>query len=271
MGLLAWIILLTAAYPLQRAWWDNRHTTLLQAVTWAVAAWVTWTGALLAAWLWPEREPWTLRYLALSLTGCAAIAVLGARRPIVTAWNFVVVGLLAVLLLPLAEGLGTPRLSVPNALFLGGTLAVGVLNYLPTRFGPVALLLAMVLGIELAAVLPPENVLENWRAALPVGQLLLALSPWVAFVLCRSQSPPASEFDRLWLAFRDRFGLVWGQRLREQFNRAAQNAGWPVYLRWGGLRLQPAATRPAVEEQEEIVAALRALLKRFGPEEASDQ
>jgi hypothetical protein len=267
MALSAWIILLTAAYPLQRAWRDARPTTLMQTVAWALAAWVTWTGTLLASWLWPELEPMMLRYLSLSLTGCAAIGVLGARRPIVTAWNFVVVGLLAVLLLPLAEGLGTARLSVPNALFLGGTLVVGVLNYLPTRFGPAVLLLGAALGIEFAAVLPPESVPKNWRAALPVGQLLLALSPWVAFVLCRSQSPPASEFDRLWLVFRDRFGLVWGQRLREQFNRAAQNAGWPVYLRWGGLRLHSAATLPAADAQEEILATLRALLKRFGPEE----
>jgi hypothetical protein len=40
-----------------------------------------------------------LRYLALCLTGCVGVAVLGARRPGVGAWDFVLLGLLAVLLL----------------------------------------------------------------------------------------------------------------------------------------------------------------------------
>jgi len=31
----------------------------------------------------------------------------------------------------------------------------------------------------------------------------------------------ASEFDRLWLRFRDRWGLFWSQRVREQFMKYA--------------------------------------------------
>ena len=50
------------------------------------------------------------------------MAVLGARRPGVTAWNFVVAGLLAVLLRPLFEGLGELRLGPAHLLFLGGAL-----------------------------------------------------------------------------------------------------------------------------------------------------
>ena len=99
------------------------------------------------------------------------------------------------------------------------------------------------------------------------GGLLLALAPWAAYTGAWGHPPPASEFDRLWLGFRDRFGLVWGQRLREQFNRSAVHAGWPVTLRWTGLRLRPGTSLPRPEVQEEILATLRALLKRFGPEE----
>jgi hypothetical protein len=193
--------------------------------------------------------------------------VLGARRPGVGAWNFVLLGLLAVLLLPLAEGLGGLHLSWPRVLFLAGTLAVGVLNYLPTRLGPAALLLALGCGLELASVLPPDMVPDGLRPALPAGGLLLALSPWAAYTAGRGRPRPAAEFDRLWLGFRDRFGLVWGQRLREQFNRSAAHAGWPVVLRWTGLRLKPGAALPRPDVQEEILATLRALLKRFGPEE----
>jgi hypothetical protein len=69
------------------------------------------------------------------------------------------------------------------------------------------------------------------------------------------------------LGFRDRFGLVWAQRAREQFNRAAFHAGWSIVLRWGGLRLRTGAMPPDSSKQEEIIATLRALLKRFGPDE----
>jgi hypothetical protein len=267
MTVLSAVLLLAGAYPLGRAWWDSRRTTLVQAAGWAVAAWAAWTGAVLLDWLRPEKDPLLTRYLGLCLTGCAAVAVLGARRPGVGVWNFVVCGLLAVLLLPVALGLGELRLEWPYALLLAGTLAVGVLNYLPTRLGPVALLLAAGCAIELANVLPRESVPEPLERVLPVGRLLLAVSPWAALAQFRWRVLPPAEFDRLWLAFRDRFGLVWGQRLREQFNRAAANAGWPVVLRWTGLRIVPGAALPGPAVQEEIVAALRALLKRFVPEE----
>jgi hypothetical protein len=271
MALVAWLMLLTGAYPLWHAWRANRETTLLQALAWALAAWAAWAAALAAEWLSPSAEPAALRYLALCLTACALIGVLGARRPGVGAWNFVLLGLLAVLLLPLAEGLGGLHLTWPRVLFLAGTLAVGVLNYLPTRLGPAALLLALGCALELASVLPRDTVPEAVRPVLPAGGLLLALSPWAAYTPTRARPRPAAEFDRLWLGFRDRFGLVWGQRLREQFNRSAAHAGWPVVLRWTGLRLKPGAALPGPSVQEEILATLRALLKRFGPEEKEDR
>src|SRR5580704_14943166 len=97
MNWIGCLIYLTSVYPLALAWWSNRRTTLVHALSWALAAWTCWCGLFLQE----GREAG--RYLALCLTGCAGIAVLGARRPIVGAWNFVLVGLLAVLLLPLGE------------------------------------------------------------------------------------------------------------------------------------------------------------------------
>lgn len=250
-----WLVWLTGAYPLVRAWRANRRTSLLQAVNWAVVAWAAWGWVL-----WPGAVGQAPRYAALCLTGCAAVAVLGARRPGVGAWNFVLVGLLAVMLLPLAENWlrpGALQLGL-RAVLLGGTIAVGVLNYLPTRFAPAAVLVALGAAAELVALVemadPPA-----------VGRWLLALAAWVALAGARRRNPP-SEFDCLWLGFRDRFGLFWGQRTREQFNRSAANAGWPVYLSWRGLRLDPGAAPPDAEHQEAMVAVLRALLKRFGPE-----
>jgi hypothetical protein len=74
-----------------------------------------------------------------------------------------------------------------------------------------------------------------------------------------------SATDQLWARFRDRFGAVWALRLREQFNAAAQNAGWPVRLGWFGL--VPKTVQPAPEWHATLVA----LQKRFGFEEPRTQ
>jgi hypothetical protein len=208
----------------------------------------------------------------LSLTGCAAIAVLGARRPGVHAWNFVVVALLAIELLPLAESLltaGSLRLNLSCLLCLGGTLAVGVCNYLPTRFAPAACALLFGCALELGALVTAPGTGQEPRSILEAGWIAIACTPWIAYASVRSSPAAPSEFDRLWLGFRNRFGLVWSQRLREQFNRSAANAGWPVLLRWQGLRLLPGTPPPQPAAQSLMLATLRALLKRFGPEQAS--
>jgi hypothetical protein len=205
--------------------------------------------------------------MALCLTGCAAVAVLGARRPGVGPWNFVVLALLAVNMLPLAESLVrgvSLELDALRSVCVSATIAVGVLNYLPTRFAPSALLLLAGCGLEACDVLMPWRLqsppIESVRGA---GCILLGLVPWTAWAVARTRA--ASAFDATWLDFRDRFGLVWGQRLREQFNRSAHHAGWPVLLRWQGLRHLRGTALPSEAEQTVLLDTLRALLKRFGP------
>jgi hypothetical protein len=258
------IFFLTGAYPVWRAWLANRRTSLLQAVNWAAAAWIAWGGMIVVA-VGAEgtNDTWMASYLALCLTGCADVAVLGARRPGVGAWNLVLFGLLAVMLLPLAEGLLAQAASLDTLriIFLAGTLAIGVLNYLPTRLAPAAILLGLGSATELLQ-LTGKIDLER-----PFSWWLLALVPWVGLVSWRRRPVPASEFDAIWLDFRDRFGFLWAQRMREQFNRAAANAGWPVILRWQGLRLIPGAEKPDPATQGAIVNTLRGLLKRFGDDE----
>jgi hypothetical protein len=260
-------LFLAGLYPLARAWWANRDTTLLHALNWAITAWVAWMFALIftegdsgATRLDPAR------YLALCLTGCAGIAVLGARRPHVVAWNFVVLGLLAVMLLPLIEGL-VARVASLDALrtfFLGSTLAVGFLNYLPTRLGLPAVLLALGCGAHMVVLIAPRALPAGFPASF-VAYLAVALVPWLALASWLRQPPAPHEFDRMWLAFRNRYGLLWAQRVREQFNRSALNAGWPFYLAWSGLR-RLVISGPDDVKPEELLNTLHALLKRFGPD-----
>src|SRR5438874_331323 len=145
--------LLTSIYPLWHAWRANRRTTLLPAVCWAMLAWSAWVGTWAAAVVSPGQGTAVLPYLALSLTGCAGVAVLGARRPGVSAWNFVVLALLAVLLLPLAEIAisGTAfHLGPFRTVFLIVLLGTTVTNYLPTRAAAGAMLLAFASGLAMA-------------------------------------------------------------------------------------------------------------------------
>jgi hypothetical protein len=251
IDLLAAFLLVLGTYPLAKALRSNRTTTLWQPLWWALAAWSAWVGAACVRALWPGAEERLVVYGALCLTGCAGIAVLGARRPGAAAWNFVVFGLLTVLFLPILNGMGELRLEPAHEIFLAVTLLVPVLNYLPTRLGPSAVLTAAGCGGEMMRLLGWN--FPGW------GLLLLALAPWTAWISLAMRRAP-TEFNRLWLAYRDRFGFVWGQRMREQFNRAAHHAGWPVVLRWSGLH--GTADDPAA-----LVATLRAVLKRFGPEE----
>src|SRR5207237_694189 len=145
-------------------------------------------------------------YSALSLTGCAAVAVLGARRPGVSAWNFVVVALLAVDLLALAECLltaGTLQLNVFRLACLAGPLVVGVLNYLPTRLAPAALALLIGCALELAALIRVARTGQERPLVLEAGWLAIVFTPWVAYSCLRRGDAGASEFDRLWLDFRN--------------------------------------------------------------------
>ncbi len=238
----------------------NRTTTLRHAAWWTGVAWIAWMLALLMASSQDGLEPW--RFTALCLTGCAGVAVFGARRPHVAAWDFVVSGLFAVMMLPLAEGLffGFPSLDPVRTFFLIATLAVICLNYLPTRFCVAAMLAAVALALQLGLTLRPEMLADKSELLSLAGFLLLSLVPWIALKSSRDkQSANRSEFDRVWLDFRNRYGFLWASRVREQFNRSAHHAGWSARLSWQGL----GATDVTEAVQQEMLKTLSALLRRF--------
>ena len=98
METLAAMVLMTGAVPLVVAWRATDGSTIRPALVWAGLAWIAWLGAAMV--------PHTLSsYAALTLTAGAGVAVLGARRPVVGAWNFIVGSLLVVFWMAWAEGL----------------------------------------------------------------------------------------------------------------------------------------------------------------------
>jgi hypothetical protein len=237
------ILLASGFFPLYRAWRATRGSPLRHALAWAALAWSLWC---LAAWQGGD----VLSYLALSLTACAGAAVLGARRPGVAAWDFVVLGLLAALSRPLLEGFGELRLETAHVAFLAVGLGVGVANYLPTRQAAAAVCLGTWCALELRRLTLADAGSE------PAAAVLLVLTPWLAWL--GGRRPGQADATSMWLSFRDQFGFLWAQRVREQFNRAAENAGLPAHLDWGGLRAESGAAPGLAAD------ILRAVLKRFG-------
>src|SRR5262245_13879409 len=242
------LLIAAAGVPLFRACRANRTTALAHALGWAVAAFCAWIAATIAGAA-------TAQYLAQALTACAGVAVLGARQPGVGAWNGVVAGLLAVLLLPLAQGAlaGAEPIDAIRKFFLAFALGLGVMNFVPTRLGLGA---AVFLVAANWAVLQPGPVE-------PFILLLVGWAPWVAWLGFVIWPASGWEGDRLWRDFRDRFGVVWAQRLREQFNAAAANAKLPVTLGWSGFRRvdgQPLSDA----DRSASLAVLTALMTRFG-------
>ena len=246
---------LSAGIPLGAAWWANRKTALVHALFWGILAWLAWLFSTALATL-------EARYIAASLTACAGVAVLGARRPGAAAWNGVVLGLLAVLLLPLAQASFTAGEVFVNPIarwFLTILLAVVIANYFPTRLLPGAL--ALLLG----------SVSEVWELHRNSGigdlrwsVVLAALSPWMAaagFRIRKSASSGAA--DQLWQEFRDSFGAIWALRLQDQFNHSTQHLGLELALGWNGVRALK--MKPLTEsEQTASLELLVALLQRFG-------
>jgi hypothetical protein len=237
MSPVTWLVLISAVIPLIAAVRANRRTSLIHATVWALAAWAGWLAASITVSL-------TWSYLAVALTGCAGVAVLGARWPGAAAWNIVVVGLFVVLMLPLAEAVAlgsSVRPGTMRTIFLASPVAVMVLNYLPTRLGGAAILVGVGAGAAIHAIVAAEPSGE-------VAAWCTGLAPWLGWAGVRSLGP-----NGLWETFRDRYGLVWGLRLRDQFNRAAANAGLPCVLGWTGMK-------PENEKGREILAAL---VRRF--------
>ncbi len=229
--------------PLFRAWRANVGWSVSHAVVWGGVAWLAW-GAVLVL----NRG----EAVALCLTAAAGVAVLGARRPHVGAWNFVVLGLVLVMLLPLAEEalIGARSYDGLRRVFLGATLALGIVNFLPTRLWGGAV------GLGLGTTL---LILETLDRDVALGAILL--TPWMAWLTWRTSSGGETSLDCTWLDFRDRYGVVWGQRVREQFSATAKHRAWPTTLTWFGF--QPAVS-PAMES--EVQANLEKLLQRFRPE-----
>lgn len=250
-----------------------RGTTLNLAWGWCLAA----ALGILSAWIatevcgWPP-SPWDniAWYGVAILLLCPLIAVLGARRPGVSAWNwFVILPLIAVLGWPAVAIIlagarpGGFTLETPPFIGLLLVLVMGAGNYAGTRYRlPVAALwgsAVLFIVLPLAAI---DGLDKSWLRPSAVWSLgIAALAGWrAALRVTDANFGP----DRVWRDFRDQFGIVWAHRIRERINEQADQERWPVRLeRIGFVSID--GTEVSLDEaaRRRVDHTLRWLLRRF--------
>ncbi len=242
-------------------WPGLRGTTLLAPVVWVVIALTTVAALALIAPLPASTEPekLTLRwhwYLAATSTFCPPMALFGAKRPQHGPWQFIVISLWLVLLLP-AIDFGTARgggtavgLHPAQAWFLAGLVFMAASNYLPTRFAVSSLLFTSAQVCLLLGFQPLTIPL-----ALSVGAILM---------VCLQGTPPRTvpPLDRVWLDFRDAFGVVWGLRVQQRVNQSAEMHGWNARLNWHGFTSRDGGSI-SPQTEKALRNSLNNVLRRF--------
>jgi hypothetical protein len=256
------------------------QTTLLGAWWWALLALVLWSGLELAASarLAEGSVVAPLRLAAIVLSFCPLVALLGAKRPQYAAWNFVVLSLWAIVALPAAENLFLHRgrevaMGDARGWFLWMLILLGPINFVPTRFWMPAIMLA---GGQIIALSPHLPLLrrEVVRDSSMVGLLVATCALGAAWLITQKRSRAANRYDRVWLDFRDSFGLLWGLRVQERINAVAKQESWDLELTWSGFQ-SPSTGKPLVEVPAVIEPALRTslkgLLRRFTSKEWNNE
>jgi len=238
----------------------------------------------------PPRGAGLWRYCAAAGTFCPLMAVLGAKRPQDRGWQWVVGALWVVLLVPALQTIAA-RSGVELELYgvwrllLVALIAMGVLNYLPTRFAIPALLFAagqlLLLGSYLFGLKDPRGT-----QSCGLGLMLLAAAAVVAIGGKRKTQGgertdtgalgadasivSMSNLSLRWLRFRDAWGAFWALRIMQRVNQTAELSGWPVRLEWShGFVPKKEAVEPEQPPlidgatASQVQQSLDTLLRRF--------
>jgi hypothetical protein len=264
--------------------WSRRttigQTTLVGAWWWTLLALVASSAVEMAAEfrLVEASMATPLRLAAVTLSFCPVVAVLGAKRPQHLAWNFVVLSLWAIVALPAAENLLLHRgrevaMGDARGWFLWIMVLLGPINFLPTRFWLPSLLFAAGQIMALGRYLPLLRREVFWESD-AVGLSLAAAALVMASFISRRSTRSTNPYDRLWLDFRDSFGLLWGLRVQERLNAVARQEEWGLELTWRGFRTS--GNGNSLDEMPDTIepglrTSLKGLLRRFVSNEWIDE
>lgn len=211
-----------------------------------------------------------LRFAAIATSVCPLVAVLGAKRPQDRGWQWVVATLWLVLVWPAGQTVvlmrGQIELFVAWKLFLAGLIALGPLNYLPTRHWFASILYATgqtALFSNYLWEVSPEA--RPWLLPIGAGCFLLAAAivTWQARPTGRVEAEQSlAAFTCRWLNFRDAYGAFWALRILGRVNYTAELRHWPLRLAWQGF--DPSNDEsPTATQLTELQQTLDTLLRRF--------
>jgi hypothetical protein len=241
-------------------WRRLRETTFFAAACWGAVAFLAVGYACIS----PAGDDPYVRYTVAVLLVAPTLALLGAKRPQNGAWQFIVLTLVGVLLLPVAQGLAfgddRPHVHLLFRWVILTHIVVGTVNYLPTRFVGPACCFGAAQFLAAQEFLPFAMPLTSTPWA--VLGLLVAAFSIASFLVCRGCALPPG-LDRVWRDFRDAYGLVWGVRIAERLNASALKHGWPVEFTWGGMLVKSESGTLDDELRHRIERELRSHLRRF--------
>jgi len=242
-----------------------RGTTYVAPLVWGAASLITLAATETIIATSDHAPDWNagLRFFATMGTFCPMMALLGAKRPQDRGWQFIALSLWVILSLPSFEWLlfgGVAEIHAARCYFLVILMGVGALNGVAIRYWPSSLLYCF--G-QIALIAPYFAELGNaMETPWPLVGIMLIAGSWLLLALGWPQASKATRpLDRLWLDFRDTFGVVWGLRIMERMNASATMYDWPVTLGWTGF--QPRASATMTETPAAVEESLRSLLRRF--------
>ncbi len=264
---------------LLRLFRNFRGTTLAAPCLWVIlsAASLALLAAVEAARPTSTLGLDTLRFAIAATTLCPVMAVLGAKRPQDRGWQWIVLSLWVVVVWPAAQAVILPtgthvELFIAWKLFLLGLVAIGLLNYLPTRFWLSSFLVAVGQLILFDSYLwrwnfhPSSLTLPLAVACFLAATIVATLHSWRNSTSpCPADSPSLDTYQQQWHTFRDAYGAFWALRILARVNETAALRHWPIRLTWIGFVPHPSnATNTVTTNQlAELSQAMSTHLRRF--------
>ena len=223
--------------------WRVRGTTAVPAAAWAMVAATSFVG--LEAWAArgglaePSAEA-SARLVAVALSVCPAMSLLGAKRPQHGVWQVIVASLAVVIAMPAASAAVVRPGSLPDVHLLArGFLLVlavaGWVNFLGTGRVTAATLLTLGLLLLSRPFLPGVDTAGSLAASW--ADVLGAAAAAVGAVAAMLPTKPGvdASITTPFVALRDTIGSAWSLRIAERFNATAESRGWPCRLSLAGL------------------------------------
>ncbi len=223
--------------------WRVRGSTAVPAAAWAVAAAACCAG--IEAWaarggLAEPSAAASARLVAVALSVCPAMSLLGAKRPQHGVWQVIVASLAVVIAMPAASAAVVRPGSFPDVHVLArGFLLVlvvaGWVNFLGTTKLAAATLLTLGLLLLARPFLPGVDtagaMTASWADIVGAG----AAATGAVAAMLPSRPAAAEAISTPFIALRDTIGSAWTLRIAERFNAIAESRGWPCRLSLSGL------------------------------------